>query len=144
MVAVKQLKEGRLSTGGALGPPELQGSHPVIQLIKIHQQLIEPQGRTLSNGGELSRLIVGKAQCGHGFIFLCKFRKGSNHIDQPLPNQLKALPHKDHIGVVPHIAAGGAQMDNGHGLGALLTKGMDMGHYVMAQALFLFSVPHRS
>ena len=37
----------------------------------------------------------------------------------------------------PHIAAGGSQVDDRHGIGTGLADGVDMGHHIVAQLLLV-------
>ena len=137
VVPVEELQEAGLGAGGALAAQELQGAHTEFQFLQVHEQLVDPEGGPLAHGGELGRLIVGEAQGGLGLVFRRELRQDLDDVHQALPDQLQALPHEDHVGVVAHIAAGGAQVDDGHGLRALGAVGMDVRHHVMAQALLL-------
>ena len=58
------------------------------------------------------------------------------HTDELFAHQLQALAHDDDVGVVAHVAAGSAQMDDARRLGALLAVGVDMAHHVVADQLF--------
>ena len=59
------------------------------------------------------------------------------HAHQLVQHQVRGLANLDQIGVVAHIARGGAQVDDGHGLGAKLAKGVDVGHDIVSQLLLL-------
>ena len=81
---------------------------------------------------------MGKAQGRERPIGFGKAGKGVEDADQLIPNQDQALPHQYNVCVVPHIAACGAQMDDGHRLGALCAVGVNMSHDVVAQLLLFF------
>ena len=135
VVALEQLQERRLGSGGALGAQQLQGGDAILHLVQVHEQLVHPQGGPLAHGDQLGSLEVGKAQGGHGLILPGELGQAVDNPHQLVLHQLQALPHEDHVGVVAHIAAGGTQVDDGHGLGAQLAIGVDMGHHVVAQLL---------
>ena len=137
VVAVEELQEGGLSAGGALAAQQLQVGDAVLHVGKVQQQLVHPQGGPLAHGDKLGGLEVGEAQGGQGLVLPGEFGQLVQHPHDLVPDQAQALPHEDHVGVVPHIAAGGAQVDDGHGVGAGLAVGVDVGHHVMAQLLFV-------
>ena len=136
VIPLEQLQEGCLGTGGPLGAQQLQGGDAVLHLLQIHEQLVHPQGGPFAYRHQLGSLKMSKAQGGQGLILLCELGQPGDDLYQLGPDQLQSLPHEDHVGIVPHIAAGGPQMDDGHGFGAQLTVGVDMGHHVMAQLPF--------
>ena len=51
----------------------------------------------------------------------------------------QGVPLEDHIGIVSHEAGGGPQVDDGPGLGAGQTEGVDMGHHIVPQLPLLLS-----
>ena len=79
---------------------------------------------------------MGVGQGGHGLVPVGKVRQQGHHVQQLAPHHLQALPHDDHVGIVAHIAAGGAQMDDARRLGALQAVGVHMAHHVVAAFLF--------
>ena len=137
MVALEQLQEGRLGAGGALAAQQLQVFDAVLHLVEIHQQLVHPQGGALANGGQLCGLEVGEAQGGQGLVSVGEFGQVVQHPHQLIPHQHETFPHDDDIGVVPHVAAGSAQVDDGHGVRTLVAVGVDVCHDVVAQLLFV-------
>ena len=138
MVALEQLEEGGLGAGGALAAQQLQGGNAVLHLLQIHQQLVHPQGGPLAHRHQLGRLKVGEAQGGQGLVLPGKPGQVVQHPHQLVAHQLQGLPHQNDVGVIPYIAAGGAQMDDGHGLGAGISVGMDVGHHVVAELFLIF------
>ena len=101
--------------------------------MQIHDELVQPEAGTLAHCGKLGGLKMGEAQRGQGLIFIRKAGEVADDPHQLVPNQLQRLLHQDDVRVVAHIAACGAQVDNGHGLGALVAPCVDMSHHVMAQ-----------
>ena len=87
--------------------------------------------------GQLCGLEVGEAQGGQGLVSVGEFGQVVQHPHQLIPHQHETFPHDDDIGVVPHVAAGSAQVDDGHGVGTLVAVGVDVSHDVMAQLLFV-------
>ena len=107
----------------------------MVDLGKIHHQLVGPQGGTLAHGGGLCRLAVGIGHAGHVLVLLSKAGELCQHTDQLFADEFQALPHHDDIGVIAHIAAGGTQMDDACCLGALLAVGVNVAHHIMAHQL---------
>ena len=135
VVAVKQLQEGGLGAGGPLGAQQLQGGDAVLHLLQVQQQVVHPQGGPLAHGDQLGGLEVGEAQGGQGLVLPGELGQGVDNLHQLVADQDQPLPHEDHVGVVPHVAAGGPQVDDGHGLGAQLPVGVHVGHHVVAELL---------
>ena len=77
-------------------------------------------------------MVVGIAQRGRGGVFLRKGRQIPQHRQQLRPQIDKAVPVQDQIGVVGHIAAGGAQMDDARRRRRGLAVGVHMRHHIMA------------
>ena len=65
MVSLEQLHERCLGSRGSLGAEKLHGGKNVIQVVKVHNELVEPQGRPLAHGGRLCCLIVGVRKARH-------------------------------------------------------------------------------
>ena len=141
VVSLEQLQEGGLSTGGTLGAQQLQCGDAVLHLLQIHKKIVHPKGSPLADGDQLGRLEMGEAQSGHSLILVGKGGQMGNHLHQLGPNQLQTFPHQNHIRVVAHVAAGGAQVNDGHRLGAELAVGVNMRHHVMAQLLLPLGRP---
>ena len=58
-------------------------------------------------------------------------------MDEFIEEKLKGFFELDEIGIVGHIRGGGAEMDDRFGVRALVSKSVDMGHYVMAEPFFV-------
>ncbi len=111
----------------------------MIDLLQIHQQLVDPQGGTLAHGGQLCGLKMGIRQSGHGLVAVRKPGKIADHVDELPAHHLQGVPHNDHVRVIPHIAGGCPQVDDALCLRACHTVGIHMAHYVVAADLFPFS-----
>ena len=131
LVAVEQLHEAGFGAGGAPAAQEAQRGQQVIQLLHVRQKVLHPEGGALAHGHRLRRLVVGIAQRGRGGVFLRKGRQIPQHRQQLRPQIDKAVPVQDQIGVVGHIAAGGAQMDDARRRRRRLTVGVHMRHYIV-------------
>ena len=81
---------------------------------------------------------MGKCQCREFFIFIRKFCKLIDHIDQLLLNKLQRLCHDNDIGIVTDIAGCCAKMDDTCCLRALLSVCVYMAHYIMSDLFFAF------
>ena len=132
LVAVEQLHEAGFGAGGAPAAQEAQRGQQVIQLLHVRQKVLHPEGGALAHGHRLRRLVVGIAQRGRGGVFLRKGRQIPQHRQQLRPQIGKAVPVQDQIGVVGHIAAGGAQMDDARRRRRGLAVGVHMRHHIMA------------
>ncbi|MPM56874.1 hypothetical protein SDC9_103690 [bioreactor metagenome] len=137
MVAFKKLQKAGLGARGAFGAQQLQTRNPVFHLVQVHQQLVHPEGGPLAHRHQLGRLEMRKAQGGQGLILICKGGQRRQRAHQLVTQKLQPLPHQNDVGIVPHIAAGGAQVQDGHGAGAQSAVSVNMRHDVMAQLLFL-------
>ena len=138
VVALKQLQKAGLRARGALGAQKRHMSQPVLQLRQIQQQILNPQAGPLAHGGGLGRLKMGEAKGWQIPIFFRKIVQAANHIQQFGFQQAQRVPHNDYVGVIAHIAAGCAQVNNAAGRGTAIAICMHMGHHIMAQ-LFLIS-----
>ena len=136
-VAAKQLQEAGLGAGGSLASQQAQAGQTVVHLVQVLEQLVHPQGGPLAHGDHLGSLVVGVAQGGQGLVAVGKLGQAGQHPHQLVPDEEQAFFHQQNVGVVPHIAAGGPQVDDGHGIGAPSAVGMDVGHNVVAQLLLL-------
>ena len=135
LVPFEQLHKAGLGAGGALDSPQAQGVQLKFQVFQVHHQLIHPQRGPLANGGQLGGLEVGVAQAGQILVLPGKSGKVPQHLDDLPGHQGHGVPEDEDIGVVPHIAGGGAQVDNGLGVGTLLAIGVDVAHHVVAHQL---------
>ena len=137
VVSVEQLHEGGLRAGGALHAAEGDVLDLVFQILEVHDQILVPQRRSLANGHELSRLVVGEAESGQITVLVGEVAESVDDTHQLIQNQVRGLANLDQVGIITHIARSSTQVNNGHGLGAELTKSMDVGHHIMSQLLLL-------
>ena len=135
-VAVKQLQEGCLSSGGSLGTQKLHGGNHIVQILQIQVKLLHPQGGALSYRGGLSGLKMGECQRGKILVAVRKGGKFCQHVHQFFLHQLQSLCHDDDVRIVAHIAGGRAQMDDALCLRALHAVSINMAHHVMAHFFF--------
>lgn len=75
MVSIKEGKERSLSTGCALDTPEPEVVSRPLEVSQIPQQFLDPQGRSLSNCRQLSRLEVGESKRGQVAVLLGESRQ---------------------------------------------------------------------
>ena len=137
IVPLKQLQEAGLGAGGALAAKGQVGSHQLLALPDVADQVVHPQAGALAQGGGLGGLKVGVGEDRQGLVLFRKGTKGAQDGDQPGVDQGQGVPDDQAVGIVPDIAAGGAQVDDGRGLRALVREGVDVGHHVVAEGLFI-------
>mmetsp|Transcript_11003 Transcript_11003/g.16205 ORF Transcript_11003/g.16205 Transcript_11003/m.16205 type:complete len:385 (+) Transcript_11003:367-1521(+) len=138
VVAPKELEEAGLGACGALHPPHGQVLNLAVQGLHVQHEVLHPQGAALAHRGELGGLVVGEPQGGHVRVLLCKGFHDSQELHQLPAQQQHALLELHQVCVVPHIAAGGPQVDHCHGLWTNLPKCVNMSHDIMSKLLFLF------
>ena len=109
----------------------------VLHLLQVREEFVHPQGGPLAHGDHLGGLVVGVAQGRKGLVPAGKLCQAGQHPHQLVPDELEALLHQNHVRIVPHVAAGGPQVDDGHGVGAVGPVGVDVGHHVVAELLLL-------
>ena len=136
VIAVKQLQKACLRAGRSLGSEQLRLAELVLHVLQIHQKILDPERRALSHGSRLGGLEMRKREGGEIFIFHRKRGENADHGDQLAPDKTQGVRHDDDIGVVAHIAGGGAQVDNRAGVRALLAKGVHVRHHVVPDDLF--------
>ena len=136
MVPFKQLEKTRLGAGGAFGTEQTGMGEPVFHLFEIHKKFLGPEGSPFSHGCGLSRLKMGKGQRGNRLIFLRKPGEKGNRGNQLAPDQAERVIKDQQVGVVPHIAACRAQMNDSFGFRALLAISVHMGHNIVTDFFF--------
>ena len=108
VIAIEQLQETCLRARGALGAEQLHLRKLEFKRFKIKQQIFQPQGSALADGGRLSGLEVSKGEAGQVFIRQRKLRELIHEVHKLFVNQTQALGHCDDIRIVAHIAGCGA------------------------------------
>ena len=135
-VAVEQLHEGRLRAGRALAAQHAQVLDTVFDLAQVHEQLVHPQGRALADRGQLRGLEVGEAERRLRLVRVRKLRELVQHGRELFAHEQQALADLDDIGVVAHIGARRAEVDDARRLRCGLAKGVNVRHNVVADFLF--------
>jgi hypothetical protein len=104
VVTIEDLEEGCLSTSGTLDTAEAELITSSLHGSEIHQQILEPDTCSLSNGSELGGLKVSETKAGlvlplHGKSG--ELVNGSGHL---LGEHVKTVTHQDEISVVCNVA----------------------------------------
>ena len=79
---------------------------------------------------------MGESQGGQRLVAVSEIPQQGNGAHQLFADQPQGVIENDQIGVVPHIAASGSQVDDPLGGGTLDPVGVDVGHHVVADLLF--------
>ena len=132
VVAVKELEEARLRAGRALRAEQLRLADLVLDVLEVHQELLDPERRALADGRRLCGLEVRESQRRQILVFLRELRKHADDVDKLFADDLHRLGHDDDIGIIAHVAARRAEVDDASRLRALLAVGVDMAHHVVA------------
>ena len=135
-IPVKQFHKTGLGSGSTLAAPECQILQTVLHFQIIHVELVDPQSCALAHCGQLGRLQMGVGQCRHILVLPGKICQQRNDIEQLAPDYLQTFLHHQNIGIIAHITAGSAQMDNSLGIRTLYAIGIYMAHYIMPDFLF--------
>ena len=149
MISIEQLEEGGLSARGPLHPPEPEAVPGRPDVLLVHQKFLEPETSSLAWGeqslslspgetswlpthsGQLCGLEVGEAECRHLPELRSEGRQAGDDPGQLGQQDIEAVPEDDEVGVVPHIAGGGAQVDDGGGSGSRQAECVNMSHNVV-------------
>lgn len=132
VVTVEKGQERALGTGGTLDTTQTQIVSGSDHVSQIPQQLLDPQGGSLTNSGQLSRLEVGPAQNWQVLVLHGKLGQSVNDINQLWDQDIVSISQEDQIGVVGHETRGGTQVnDTGSGRTSL-TENVHVGHDVVS------------
>mmetsp|Transcript_28981 Transcript_28981/g.61717 ORF Transcript_28981/g.61717 Transcript_28981/m.61717 type:complete len:331 (-) Transcript_28981:270-1262(-) len=138
VIAIEQFQKRGLRPRRALDTPHGQ----ILQLVRhplvIQQQILHPERAPLAHRGELRRLIVRESQRRHILVLEREFLEDGERLDELLAYQLERFLELDDVRVVPDVAGGGAQVNDGHGLGRHVSEGVDVSHDVVAEFGFEF------
>ena len=137
-ISVKELQEAGLCAGSSFGSQQLHGIQDVIQVFKIHKEILQPQRSTFADCRRLCRLEVGKSQSRLCFMFLCKVCQIGNDVYEFLTDQFQSFCHDDQVRVIANIAGGCAQVNDPFGFRALQSVSVYVGHDVVANDLLAF------
>ncbi|MPM60426.1 hypothetical protein SDC9_107277 [bioreactor metagenome] len=80
---------------------------------------------------------MGEAKRGQRLVLIREGVQSPCRFDQTGQDKFHRLTQNEDIRVIPHIAAGRPQVNDRPGQRTGIGKGMDMGHHVMAQLLFI-------
>ena len=133
MVAVEQFQETGLRAGGALAAQRLEAGDAVLDLGQVHREVVRPEAGPLAHGRRLGRLEMGEPQAGQIAVFGGEAGQRIDHGRHPAADHFQPFAQQQQIGVVGHVAACGAQVDDRHGRGAGVAVGVDVGHHVVAE-----------
>ena len=136
-VTVEQGEKARRRAGRALAAEELQLRELKIELIEVKEQVVDPQTRPLAHGRGLGGLEVGVGQRRQRGVFFRKVRQRGDRVQQQAADEAQRLAHAEDIGVVPHIAARRAEMDDAPRLRAGLAVGQHVRHHVVAHLVLV-------
>ena len=78
---------------------------------------------------------MGVSQSGHGLVLFGKLGEVLHHLSRFFEYDFGRLAQNDNVGIVAHIAACRAEVDDRLRLRALLAVGIDMAHNVVADYL---------
>ncbi len=109
---------------------------PMFDFRQIEHQIINPQARPFANGRGLRRLKVGEAerrQCAMRFGKLCE---GVDHAHQSPPHKFQRFAQQNQVGVVDHVVAGGAEVNDPLRRRADIAVGVNVGHHIVPEFLF--------
>lgn len=137
VVTVEDLEEGGLSTGGTLDTTEAQVITGTLKVAQIHQQILDPETSTLTNGNQLSGLTVSETQSGQVLVLLSKLGQLVDDNSQLGDQNVEAVTEQDQVGVIGTVARGSTPVDDTGSSGSNLAKGVDVGHDVVTAALLL-------
>ena len=133
VVAVEEFQEARLRAGGAFVAQGLEAGDAMLDFGQVHREIVRPETRPLADGRRLGRLKMGEPEAGQIAVLGGERGQGVDHGRHSPGDHLQALAQQQQVGVVGHVAACGAQVDDGPGVGAKVAVGVDVGHHVVPQ-----------
>ena len=136
VVAVEEFEETRLCARRPLDAAEGELFYLALHPFEVEDEVLQIKGEALAHGSELGGLEVGEAQRGLSLPGVAEFGQLADEQKELAADDLQALTLLDELRVVGDVAAGGAQMDDGGGLGAELAQGPDVAHDVVPELLF--------
>ncbi len=137
-VAVEQVHEAGLRTGGALHATERKHFDEEVQFFEVDEHVLKPEASALADGRELSSLEMRCTELGHVLVFHSKLGKFVHHAAKTLAHEDHSLLHLDKVGVVAHESRRCTEVDNALSLRALHAVSVNMAHHVVTAALFFF------
>ena len=140
-VAVKETQEARLGSRRTLRAAKAQPVKPELHLLQVEQEILSPDRRALADGGQLGRLKMRIGERRELLVLEREPFQGAQETDESRPHQLEGLAVENAVGIVGHVAARGAKVDDPRGRGTGLAKGLDVRHDVVAQLALVLRDP---
>lgn len=137
VIALEDLEEGSLSTGGTLDTTEAQVIAGPLQVPQIHEQVLDPQARPLANRDELSRLSVRESETRQILVLPRECGQFIDDDGQLGDQDIETVAEEDEIGVVRAVARGGTPVDDARGSRGDLSVRVDVSHDIVSPALLL-------
>ena len=135
LVALEQLHEAGLRARRAAAAEEPDVLQRKVDLVQIGEEILHPQRRALADGHQLRRLIVRVSERRQRFVRLGEVRQIGDDLEQLTAQIAQTVAIEDQVGVVRHIAARRAQMDDARCGRRRLAIGIDVRHHVVADLL---------
>ena len=136
VVALKQVDKAGFRAGGAAAAEELDVFDREINFAQIRKEILHPQRRALAYRHQLRGLIMRIAQRGQRLVLAGKVGQIGDHLEQLAAQVAQSVAVDDQIGVVGHVAARRAQMDDAGRAGRDLAERVHVRHHVMAHLFF--------
>ena len=130
-IAVEQIEEGGLGTGGSLGAAQFEASAFETQPLEIEEQLVQPQRGAFAHGGRLRRLQVGHPEARFRRPALGEVGERRDHRQQTGLHQRHGVAGDALLGVVADEAARGAEVENRFGRRRVLGVDVEVGHDIV-------------
>ena len=109
VVAVEEGKERGLGTGGALDTAEAEVVARTLEVAEVPEELLDPEGGTLADSGELGGLEVGEAESGEVAILLGEGGQARDDDRELGDENVETVTEEDEVGVVGDEARGGTK-----------------------------------
>ena len=103
--------------------------------MQVHEQLVHPQGRALADCGQLRGLEVGKAERRLRLVCVRELRQLVQHGRKLFAHKQQTLADLDDVGIVAHVSACRAEVDDARRLRRGLAEGVNVRHDVVADFL---------
>ena len=108
-----------------------------LEVLEVHEQVLNPHARALANGRQLRRLVVGEAEGRQGLVRLGEPLEAVDDTRELGQEDVQAVAHDDDVRVVADVAGRGAEVDDGRGERAAHAVGVHVCHDVVPPLLLL-------
>mmetsp|Transcript_9839 Transcript_9839/g.17881 ORF Transcript_9839/g.17881 Transcript_9839/m.17881 type:complete len:374 (+) Transcript_9839:1062-2183(+) len=139
VIAVEEFEEGGLRPRRALDAAHWEVVELVRDAFVIQQQVLHPERASLAHRGELRRLVVREAQCGHVLVLVGEDLEDRKGLHELLLDELERLLELHDVGVISHVTAGRSEVNDGHGLGRHVPVRVYVSHDVVAEFGFVLA-----